>query len=71
MTTEVIAIVVPFSNSVSHRACVKILKKEGIECLEGELLLVKLQNASLEALHSKVRCKWGYQSHWVGFSLCG
>lgn len=34
--------------------CLKILKKEGIECLAGELLLVKLQNASFEGLHGQV-----------------
>lgn len=30
------------------------MKKEGIECLDGELLLVKLQKASCEGLHGKV-----------------
>lgn len=32
----------------------QILRVEQVECLEGELLLVKLQNASLEGLHGKV-----------------
>lgn len=32
----------------------QVMKNEGIECLEGELLLVKLQNASCEGLHGKV-----------------
>lgn len=33
----------------------QVLKEEHIECLQGELLLVKLQNASVEGLHGKVR----------------
>lgn len=32
-----------------------MMKTEGIECLEGELLLVKLQNASCEGLDGKVQ----------------
>ncbi|CAM9276904.1 unnamed protein product, partial [Hapterophycus canaliculatus] len=32
----------------------EMMKKEGIECLDGELLLVKLQNASCEGLHGKM-----------------
>ena len=37
------------------------MKNEGIECLEGELLLVKLQNASCEGLHGKV-CRFTLDS---------
>eukprot|EP00903_Cladosiphon_okamuranus_P015695 g14490.t1 len=32
----------------------QLVKNEGIECLQGELLLVKLQNASCEGLHGKM-----------------
>lgn len=32
-----------------------MMKTEGIECLEGELLLVKLQNASCEGLDGQVQ----------------
>lgn len=32
----------------------QVMKNEGIECLEGEVLLVKLQNASCEGLHGEV-----------------
>lgn len=49
-----------WSNSLQPvRSCLapvcQILRAEGIECLTGELLLVKLQNASVEALHGNVR----------------
>ncbi|CBN77571.1 similar to CG7697-PA [Ectocarpus siliculosus] len=32
----------------------EMMRNEGIECLENELLVVKLQNASCEALHGKM-----------------
>lgn len=47
----------------------QLMKNEGIECLQGELLLVKLQNASCEALHGKV-CRFFIEIPFAKCSVC-
>lgn len=47
-----------FLSPCRHAIGPQILRKEGIECLDGELLLVKLQNARCEGLYGKVRARY-------------